>query len=98
MSRRIPAANSIASPAATKKPERPSSTKPPPPPIPSGPPPGLDATSHRIWEYLSEPRHIDEIARELAIPAGELVRTLTLLEMKKVLRKMPGNVFTRRDG
>lgn len=71
---------------------------PPPPPKPTGPPPGLDDTAHRIWEFLSESRHIDDIARELAIPAGELLRTLTLLEMKKVVRKMPGNVFARRDG
>lgn len=97
--------NGLSAPIPSPKPQpdrtpsdRPTLTSPPPPPVPSGPPPGLDATSHRIWEYLSESRHIDDIARELSIPAGELVRTLTLMEMKKVIRKMPGNVFTRRDG
>jgi DNA processing protein len=39
---------------------------------------------------------MDELSRELSLPAGELVRTLTLLEMKKVVRKMPGNTFARR--
>lgn len=70
---------------------------PPPPPMPSGPPPGLDDTQRRIWDHLSEPRHIDDLSRELKLSAGELVRTLTLLEMKKVVRKMPGNVFCRRE-
>lgn len=69
----------------------------PPPPKPSGPPPGLDDTQRRIWDHLTEPRHIDDLSRDLDLPAGELVRTLTLLEMKKVVRKMPGNVFGRRE-
>lgn len=78
--------------------DRPAETSPPTPPKPSGPPPGLDDTHRRIWEHLNEPRHIDDIARELAIPAGDLLRTLTMMEMKKIVRKMPGNTFCRRDG
>lgn len=66
-----------------------------PPPPPAGPPPGLDDTQRRIWDHLSEPRHIDDLSRELAIPAGQLVGLLIVLEMKKVVRKQPGNVFTR---
>jgi DNA processing protein len=71
---------------------------PPPPPPPAGPPPDLTDTQRRLWEHLSEPRHVDDIARDLSMPAGELVRVLTMLEMKRVVRKQPGNVYARRDG
>jgi DNA processing protein len=67
-----------------------------PPPAPVAPPPSLDPVQQRIWDCLTEPRHIDELSRELAIPAGQLGGMLTLLEMKKVVRKMPGNTFARR--
>jgi DNA processing protein len=83
--------------APRQSPPRPPSQPAPPPPPPSGPPPGLDDTAVRIWEFLSEPRHIDDLARELDLPAGRLGGMLTLLEMKKVVRKMPGNVFGRRE-
>jgi DNA processing protein len=77
----------------------PAEVSPPlPPPPPAGPPPDLTDTQRRLWEHLSEPRHVDDIARDLSMPAGELVRVLTMLEMKRVVRKQPGNVYARRDG
>lgn len=68
------------------------------PPPPPGPPPSLTDTQRRIWDGLSEPRHFDDLSRELGIPAGELVRLMLGLEMKKVVRKMPGNQFCRWNG
>jgi DNA processing protein len=66
------------------------------PPRPSGPPPGLDETQRRIWELLAEqPRHLDEITQKLGIPVGALSSTLLQLEMKKVVRRLPGNRFER---
>jgi DNA processing protein len=74
----------------------PTATEPPPPPPPAGPPPGLDDAQRRIWDHLSEPRHMDDLSRDLTIPAGELMRALTMMELKKAVRKLPGNLFTRR--
>ena len=60
-------------------------------------PPALDAVGQKVWEFLSDqPRHVDEMTRHLGLPVAELTRTLTLLEMKKVLRRLPGNLYERR--
>jgi DNA processing protein len=80
-------------PASVSAPERP---KPAPPPIPAGPPPGLDDNQRRIWELLGEgTRSVDELAQQLALPIAPLNGTLTLLEMKKVIRRLPGNRYER---
>jgi len=71
---------------------------PAPPPAPVGPPPSLNELERKVWDALTQPRHADDLTRELNIPAGELIRTLTLMEMKRHVRKMPGNVFSRREG
>lgn len=69
---------------------------PPPPVEPAGPPLGLDEGQLRIWECLAErPRHMDEISRQLGVPIAELTGRLMLLEMKKVIRRLPGNQFER---
>jgi DNA processing protein len=61
------------------------------------PPPGLDDGQRRVWELLAEgSRHIDEMARHLGMPVAELSGTLMMLEMKKVLRRLPGNHYERR--
>jgi DNA processing protein len=61
------------------------------------PPPGLDAVQRRIWEFLAgQPRHMDELARELGLGVPELSGTLMMLEMKKVVRRLPGNQYERR--
>jgi DNA processing protein len=60
-------------------------------------PPDLDATQQRIWDFLREqPRHIDDMSRQLGLAIAELTRTLMLLEMKKVVRRLPGNLYERR--
>ncbi len=77
----------------------PPQTAPPPPPTPpAGPPPGLDPLHLRVWQALSEPRHADELARDLSLTSAELTRTLTMMELKKLVRKGHGNTFARRDG
>jgi DNA processing protein len=65
--------------------------------VPSaGPPPGLDPVQQRVWDALASTRHADELSRELGIPAGELARVLMMLEMKKAVRRLPGNQYERR--
>jgi DNA processing protein len=67
-----------------------------PPPAPTGPPPGLDETQRRIWDFLvGGPRNVDEMAQQLALPVQNLTTTLLMLEMKKVVRRLPGNRYER---
>jgi DNA processing protein len=60
------------------------------------PPPVLDAAQQRVWDCLTESRHQDEITRTLGLPAGEIAKLLLTLEMKKVIRRNPGNMYERR--
>jgi DNA processing protein len=60
-------------------------------------PPGLDENQQRIWDLLDEgSRHIDDMARHLSIPVADLGGMLMMLEMKKVVRRLPGNHYERR--
>jgi DNA processing protein len=60
------------------------------------PPPALDVVQQRVYDALSSRRHADELSRELGVPAGDLARTLMQLELKKVVRRLPGNFYERR--
>ena len=65
-------------------------------PVPAAPPPSLDETQQRIWDFLNDgPRHLDEMAQSLGIEAGPLSGNLLMLEMKKAVRRLPGNRFER---
>src|SRR5262249_11300700 len=67
-------------------------------PRPAGPPPGLDDEQRRVWDALGDrPRFADELTRELGLPVGELARVLMALEMKKLIRRLPGNQYERRQ-
>jgi DNA processing protein len=68
----------------------------PEPPLPPPPLPPLDAVQQRVFDSLAEKRHADELVRELSLSAGELSRTLMQLELKKVVRRLPGNFYERR--
>jgi DNA processing protein len=78
-------------------------TSTPPPPSPARElyptpvmTPTLDPAQQRVYDFLTEPRHADEITRSLGLSAGELSKLLLLMEMKKVIRRAPGNMFERR--
>jgi DNA processing protein len=49
-----------------------------------------------VYDALATRRHADELARELELPPAELSRLLMQLEIKKVVRRMPGNFYERR--
>jgi DNA processing protein len=68
----------------------------PPPPVPSEPPPGLDELQRRIWDALDAPKHADVLSREVGVPAHELTGVLTKMEMRRAVRRLPGNTFERR--
>lgn len=59
-------------------------------------PPPLDPTQQRVWDLLSEPRHQDEITRHLGISSGDVAKLLLSMEMKKIIRRGPGNMYERR--
>lgn len=59
-------------------------------------PPGLDDSQLRLWEFLKEqPKHVDEIARQLSCPIHEVTGTLMMLEMRKAVKRLPGNMYER---
>jgi DNA processing protein len=64
--------------------------------VPAPAPPQLDSAQQRTYDALAERRHADELARELALPVGDLARILMQLELKKLVRRLPGNFYERR--
>ena len=68
-------------------------------PVPAAPPPPvplLEPAQQRVFDSLAARRHADELARELDLPVSELARVLMQLEMKKAVRRLPGNFYERR--
>jgi DNA processing protein len=60
------------------------------------PPPDLDQNQQRVWQALAgSPQHIDDLARRLGLAVAELGRLLMLLEMKRAVRRLPGNRYER---
>jgi DNA processing protein len=59
-------------------------------------PPNLDDGQLRLWEILKEqPKHVDDIAREMNRPVHEVTGSLMILEMKKIIKRLPGNLYER---
>jgi DNA processing protein len=49
-----------------------------------------------VFDALTGKRHADELARDLTLSPGELSRTLMQLELKKLVRRLPGNFYEQR--
>jgi DNA processing protein len=65
-------------------------------PLPGVEPPGMDETQRRIWQHLADgPRHLDELAQQLGISVPLLSTALMMLEMKRSVRRLPGNRYER---
>jgi DNA processing protein len=63
---------------------------------PAAPPPQLDDVQRRLWEFLAErPRHLDEMAQRLGAPVPQLSGALLTMEMRKLVRRLPGNRYER---
>jgi DNA processing protein len=59
-------------------------------------PPGLSDVERQIWDFLAEqPRTVDELADKLSKPMADLAGILLGLELKKVVRRLPGNVYQK---
>jgi DNA processing protein len=74
----------------------PAADPPPPEPEPPPPPPILEPTLQRVWDALASRRHADELARELEMPVARLATVLMGMEMRKLIRRLPGNFYERR--
>jgi len=73
-----------------------STAAPPAVPTPTGPPSGLDANQLRIWEFLADgSRTLDELAQRLGLAVPALSTALMVMEMKKVVRRLPGSRYER---
>jgi DNA processing protein len=65
-------------------------------PVPAGPPPGLDEGQRLVWDFLAGgARHQDEMVQQLRVSVPQLAGMLLTLEMKKVVRRLPGNRYER---
>lgn len=58
---------------------------------------GLTPTEKRIYESLSaeEPKHIDDLVATTGLNSSEVLATLFDLEMKGIIRQLPGKQFAK---
>jgi DNA processing protein len=75
--------------------EKKAAAAPAAPPAPTGPPPGLEENQRRIWEVLTEACHLDQLVQRLGLEVPQVSGALMLMEMKKVVRRLPGNRYER---
>lgn len=64
-------------------------------PQPAQAPLGLDEVQQKIWDVLGENRTIDDLARHLHLSTAALSGVLMTLELKRVVRRLPGNMYER---
>ena len=58
-------------------------------------PPDLDDLQKKIWEALAERRMVDDLTEQLGMAVTDLTRQLMMLELRKVVRRLPGNWYER---
>ncbi len=58
----------------------------------------LTETEQMVWRLLStdEAAHIDALAIQTNLPLGELTSALVGLEMRELIRALPGKCFVRK--
>lgn len=85
-------------PAPTRKPTATTPTLFPPTreESPRAQDPQLEPNQKRVWDALTAIRHGDDLARELGITVSELSMLLMKLEMKRLVKRLPGNQYERR--
>lgn len=66
--------------------------------LPSGPAPKIELNDEEalvLTEITDDPRHVDSLAENLRISPADTLRTLFSLEMKGLVRQMPGKMYVR---
>ncbi len=65
-------------------------------PAATTPPPGLTDEQRRVWDFLADGvRTVDELAQHLGLTAPQLAGALMTMEMKRAIRRLPGNRYER---
>jgi DNA processing protein len=68
----------------------------PTPTVEKAPPPSLTDEQRRIWDFLAGgAKTVDEMAQQLQLAAQQLGAGLMMMEMKRVVRRLPGNRYER---
>ena len=58
--------------------------------------PPLKEEEKKVYELLSdEPRHIDFLIRETEFPVGRIASLLLMLQMKKLIKELPGKMYVK---
>ena len=61
-----------------------------------GPAPPMDESERAIYEMIGDyPMHIDQIARKGNLEPGEALSVLMRMELKGLIRQLPGKMFVR---
>jgi DNA processing protein len=63
--------------------------------VPVAPPNNLDPVQQSIWECLQERRTVDDLCRHVQKSIAELTGVLMTLELRKCIRRLPGNQYER---
>lgn len=59
-------------------------------------PQGLDGVQEKIWALLAQrPCHVDVMAQELGLDISRISTALMTMELKKLVRRLPGNQYER---
>jgi DNA processing protein len=68
----------------------------PTPIVEKAPPPTLTDEQRRIWDFLAGgAKTVDEMAQQLGLAAQQLGAGLMMMEMKRVVKRLPGNRYQR---
>ena len=68
----------------------------PTPTVEKAPPSSLTEDQRRVWEFLAGgARTVDEMAQQLGLTAQQLGAWLMMMEMKRAIRRLPGNRYER---
>lgn len=58
----------------------------------------LNDQERQVLEHISaDPRHVDEVLRESALEPSRALSTITVLEMKRLIRRLPGGYLVRHS-
>lgn len=56
----------------------------------------LSEVERKLVEILSlQPKHVDQVIQESSLSAPQVTGTLTMLEMKGIVKRVPGNAYVR---
>ncbi len=57
---------------------------------------GMETAHERIWDFLDETKPVDAISSSLNLSIADLSRLLMNMELKRLVRRLPGNMYERK--